>query len=151
MSASGSDGAISRLRSIASIRGTSLENVVAKALLLPIVAFLAGIADIATALTGIPVAIGDALGVNLADLVDSTIGGGAQVIGAGAAESAQSLTQGVWSQFGPFTLVIAVVVVGGTAYVAARVRSVDETGNFGIVGFLPTDIPIFGQDEDEEE
>lgn len=151
MSASGDDGAVSRLRSVASIRGGSLENVIAKSLLLPVVAFFAGIADIATTLTGVPVAIGEALGVNLADLVDATIGGGARVVGAGASQSAQSLTQGVWSQFGPATLVIAVGVVGGAAYVAARIRSVDETGNFGIVGFLPSDIPIFGQDEDEEE
>lgn len=150
MSASGDDS-VSRLRNIASIRGTSLENVVPKALLLPVIALFAGIGDIIDALTGIPVVVGNALGVNIADLVGATIGGGATVIDTGATVSARSLAEGVWAQFGPFSIVIAVVAVGGAAYVAASIRSIDQTGNFGVVGFLPGDIPFFGQDEDEEE
>jgi len=140
MSASGSDPGkwASRLQQIASIKGGSLTNVVPKAALLPIIAALASLADLIGAIIGIPINIASAFGEGLASVATALTGGSGQILQAGATESAESLTSGVWAQFGPFTFPLAVGIIALTAYIFARARSEEETGDF--FWFLP-DLP----------
>ncbi|WP_338740377.1 hypothetical protein [Haloplanus salilacus] len=149
MSASGPGKWSSRLEKIANIEGGSLTNVVPKAALLPIIAALASLADLVGAVLGIPINIASAFGEGLASVATALTGGSGQILQAGATESAESLTSGVWAQFGPFTFPLAVGIIAVTAYIFAQGRSQEETGNF--FWFIP-DLPgpLGAEEEDED-
>lgn len=140
-----------RLNQIAKVDDGNWTNILPKTLLLPLIAFFTSVADAIGAFFGIPINVADALGEGVGDLIDATLGGGAQIIDLSAIESAESLTEGVWAQFGPFTFVIGIGVVILAAYVIARVRSQEATSNVWF--FLPFDLPDwgpFGADEEGE-
>lgn len=128
----------SRLKEIASVQNGSWTNVVPKSAILPVIALFASLADLIGAAIGVPISVLGAFGEGLSMVVMALTGGSGRILDAGATESAQSLTSGVWAQFGPFTFVIAIVVVTAGAYVFARARSEEETGDF--FWFLP-DLP----------
>lgn len=135
-----------RLQNIANVTEGSWTNIVPKSLLLPVVAFFASTADAIGALFGIPINVADATAEAAGDLVSAVFGGSALVIDTGAIVSANSLQEGVWAQFGPFTFPIAVGVVVAAAWVYARSRSEPETSDW--FPWLP-DLPSFFGAEEE--
>lgn len=86
----------------------------------------------------------DALGVALSDLTMAIFGAPADILIAGADESARSLGAG-WS-LGPFTFAFAVVAVLAALWIVGRYRDEEETGN--IVPGLPFDVPFIGESEE---
>jgi len=146
-SGGGDDGWIERMKEISSVEGGSLTNVVPKALLLPVIAFFSSMADAIGSAFAVPIqtfrGFADGLGVLITGLLEPP----GEILAAAGAESARSLTGGVWAQFGPFTYVIGTGVVLGAAYAVARYRAEDETSNF--MPALPFDVPVFGTEEDE--
>lgn len=138
---------IAKLRSIASVESNSLEDVVPKAFLLPVIALFASLAEAIGAFFGVPIAVFDAISQSVDALISGFFGGPARILDAGALESARSLTSGVWAQFGPFTFVIAVAVVLAAAFMIARFTAEEETGN--LIPGIPADFPLIGNNEDD--
>ena len=138
---------IQKLKEISAVEGSGLKNTIPKAMLLPIVAFFASSADAIGSFFAVPIATFE----GFAEGVDVLIGGFLEAPGRiliqGGQESARALTQGVWAQFGPFTFIIAVGVVGGAAYVAAQARHEEATGN--LFPSIPFDVPFLGTEEEE--
>lgn len=143
----GQDSYIERLRSVSSINDGSVANVVPKAMLIPVVAFFTSLANAIGAAFGVPIATFDGLAKGAQELIRGLFGVGS-ILDAGATASAQSFTSGPWAQFGPFSFVIAVGVVGLAALVLARARENPSTGN--VVAYLPFDVPFIGTDEEEK-
>ncbi|MEA5387240.1 hypothetical protein VB779_09370 [Haloarculaceae archaeon H-GB11] len=140
---------IGKLENIADTDSDGLTNVVPKAMLLPVMAFMASLADAIGAAFGVPIATFEGFSDAVDVLIEGFVAAPGGILKAGADQSASSLTSGVWAQFGPFTFVIAAGVVVLAALVVARVRDEPETGNF-LVG-LPFDVPLFGTEEDDED
>lgn len=138
---------IEMLRNVSSVSSSSLENVVPKALLIPIVVFFTKLGETIAAFLGVPISITSALGEQGGNLVASLIGGPARILDAGAAESAESLTGGVWAQFGPFAFVVAVAVLVGAAFLVSYWTNDEDTGN--VIPLIPFDLPLIGNDEEE--
>lgn len=138
---------IEMLRNVSSVSSTRLEDVVPKALLIPVVVFFTKLGEAIAAFLGVPISITSALAEQGGNLVDSLLGGPARILDAGAMESARSLTSGVWAQFGPFTFIIAVIVLVGAAFVVSRWTNDRDTGN--VVPLIPFDLPVIGNDEEE--
>jgi len=139
---------LNKLNEIASTDSNSLEDVVPKALLLPVIAFATSLADTIGAAFGIPIATFDGISESLKTLIDGIFAGPGRILDSGAEESAQALSEGVWAQFGPFTFIIAVAVVVGAALLLARAREQPATGN--VIALLPFDVPFLGADEEGE-
>jgi len=146
-----SDGGVGkwtgRLQDIADVSEGSWTNVVPKSALLPVIALLTSLADLIGAAIGVPINVLDATAEAAGGLVDAIFGGSALIIDTGAIVSADSLGSGVWAQFGPFTFIVGLGVVGIAAYVFAEWRSQEETSDW--LFFLP-DIPFFGAEEEDE-
>jgi len=138
---------IEMLRNVSSVPSTSLEDVVPKALLIPVVVFFTKLGEAIAAFLGVPISITSSLAEQGGNLVDALIGGPSRILDSGAAESARSLTTGVWAQFGPFTFVVAVLVLVGAAFVVSAWTSDESTGN--LIPLIPFDIPVIGNDEED--
>jgi hypothetical protein len=138
---------ITKLKNIGSVEGGGLKNTIPKAMLLPIIAFFTSMADAIGSLFGVPIATFDGFAEGVQVLISGFLEAPGQILIAGGQESARSLTQGVWAQFGPLTYIIAVGVVGGAAYLAAQAREEEATGNF--VPGIPFDVPYLGTEEEE--
>ncbi|MBV0925020.1 hypothetical protein KTS45_12515 [Halomicroarcula limicola] len=137
---------INKLNDIASTEGSSLTNVVPKAMLLPVIAFFTSAANAIGAAFNVPIATFDGFSAGVGELTSGLLEGPGQILSAGATESAQSLSQGVWAQFGPLTFPIAVGVVVLAAIVVARARENPATGNF--LPGVPFDVPFIGTEEE---
>lgn len=84
-------------------------------------------------------------------LLESIIGGAAQIIDIGALTSALSIAPGARFDVGPVTFVLAIGVVLLAMYLIVNYLSLPETGNFSIA--IPFDIPtpgFLGPEEDNE-
>jgi|GEM_PF-6150666 len=138
----------SQLEAIADVQDGSWTNVLPKSALLPFIALGASLADLVGAAIGVPINVLDATAEAAGNLVEAVFGGSALIIDTGAIVSADSLGSGVWAQFGPFTFIIALGVVGLAAYLFAEWRSQEETSDWFF--FLP-DLPFFGADEEDED
>jgi len=142
-----------RLQDIANVSDGNWTNILPKTLLLPVIAFFASLADAIGAFFDIPINTGLALGEGIGDLIDSFLGGGANIIQSGAAESAASLGSGIWAQFGPLTYAVAIGSVVLGALIIARARSEESTSNIfpGAGGIdAPEWLPFVGAEEGEE-
>ncbi len=135
---------IARLKQLASIRNTSIEGVVTKAIVLPIIAFFDQISQVIAAIFGLITEPLGVAGVALGDLVDALIGGAANIIGVGATASAQGT-----EPFGILGFIVGIAVVGGGAYVAMLVFSTEETADSPLTAFTGIDLPFVGADEEE--
>ncbi|WP_231183506.1 hypothetical protein [Haladaptatus sp. DYF46] len=138
---------IQKLNNIADVDGGTLENVVPKALLLPVIAVFYSIADLVGAFVDVPIAIFDSFAEGAGILIGGFLEPPGKILSAGGQQSAYTLQNGVWAQFGPFTYIIAVGVVVGGAFVVARYTAEEETGN--LVPGIPFDVPIIGNNEDD--
>jgi hypothetical protein len=138
---------IDKLQNIASVDSGSLEDVVPKALLLPVIAAFTSMADAIGAFFGVPISIFESIGESLDILIDGLFSQPGRILAAGGAETASSLQQGVWAQFGPLTYPIAVGVIVLSAYIVASYTAEEETGN--LIPGLPMDVPLIGNNEDD--
>lgn len=142
------DDRLKGLRELASTPRDNLRNVVALMFLLPIYEFFRSSADAIQAIMNIFIQPINAFAAGLEGLVDALLGGPVGILDTGATVSQQSLQEGVWAQFGPFTFTVAVVVVLSALYILAQYREHPETSDF-----LPgssTDIPLIGSDEGDD-
>ncbi|MCO8254543.1 hypothetical protein NKF26_12090 [Haladaptatus sp. AB618] len=138
---------IKKLNNIAAVDGGTLENVVPKALLLPVIALFYSIADVIGAFADVPIAIFQGFSESAKLLISGFLQSPGKILTAGAQQSAYTLQNGVWAQFGPLTYVLAVAVVVGSALIVARYTAEEETGN--LIPGIPFDVPIIGNDEDD--
>lgn len=149
MADSSIDSAIQRLEDTAAI-SASLDNVIAKSIFIPIVAFFTSIAGLIYSIFAVPISVMDAFAEAGGLLVDAIFGGAADFLDVSWTTSAQAWMSGVWNQFGPFTILVATGVFLGIFYMLAKYRAMEVTGNV-LPGFsdVPSFIPLIGQDEDE--
>lgn len=142
-----------RLESIANVSNGNWTNILPKTLLLPVIAFFASLADAIGAFFGIPINTGQALAEGAEALIGSFLGGGANIIQSGAAESAASLGSGIWAQFGPLSFAVSIGSVVLGALIIARARSEESTSNIfpGVGGIdAPEWLPFVGAEEGDE-
>lgn len=132
---------ISRLKSLASVETSSLDQAVTKIVLLPILAFFFQFAEAIRATFSVVIDPLFALGAGAAEFLDAVIGGGADVVSAGAAASAAGI-----SVFGILGYIIGLAVVLAGAYLLGQYLTQDETSD--VIPFTSTDIPLIGADED---
>jgi len=137
---------IDAMKSIASVDGDSLGNVIAKAILLPVTTLFASLSALIAAGIDVPIKTFDAFGTGLGGLAEALLSGPADMLQAGANEAAASIQSGVWSQFGPLSFAVMVGGVLAGAYLFAKYTDIPSTGNF--MAFLPFDVPVLGNDEE---
>lgn len=138
---------IDGIRKLANTDRKGLKGIVALMFLLPFYAGFNALADLIEAIANVPISMLSALADSFGGLIEAMFGGSANIIDAGAMESARALTTGIWAQFGPLTFPIAVGVVLLTSYMIMLYAKEEETGDLGIP-FNTTDIPGIGSDED---
>lgn len=132
---------IERLNDLASVDTDSLSQSVTKLVLLPIVAFFGSMATAIEAGADVVILPLRALAEGAAGVLDGLLGGGGDIIDAGAQASAAGT-----DVFGILAYPIGIAIVLGGAYLLAAYLSEEETSD--LLPFTFTDIPGLGTEED---
>lgn len=132
------------LREAGDLGQENLRNAIVVLIFLPIIAFFEAIADFITAGANMLILPLEAMGEALSNLMTAIIGGAADIIGAGAFESAQSIVQG---PFGPLSFAVAMGAVIAGAWVFGKYRNLESTPD--LIPFSGTDIPFLGDEGDD--
>lgn len=131
---------IDRLNDLA--RVDSLDSALTRLLLLPIAAFFVQAANAIEAGSEVIIEPLSTFGIGLSSVIDSFLGGSAEVINAGAGSTAGDV--GV---FGLLAFPAALLLVFVGAYVVANYLQQEETSDFLPLSF--TDIPFLGVREED--
>ncbi|WP_254841141.1 hypothetical protein [Natronomonas marina] len=147
MSASGDDGL--GIIAFANKRFESPSSAVLASLTGAIVALGAAFIDFWTAVADVIIVPLSAMGELLAGVLQAFIGGGASIIGQGAATTVQSLVPGSIFALGPLTFAEGIAAAGAGILVMTWILSREVTSD--TIPFSATDIPFLGVDEDDED
>jgi hypothetical protein len=90
----------------------------------------------------------EALGINLGGIVDSTVGGAADIIQTGAETTQAALLPGQPWAVGPLTFAFSILSVAAGLFVLAWILQFGATSD--TIPFSFTDFPLLGVDEGEE-
>lgn len=137
---------INKLRQLAATDTSGFRNVLALMFFLPLYEFFSSSADAIAAIFSVPIRMLESFSTGIASLTATLLGAPEIVLEAGATESARSLTTGIWAQFGPFSLTVAVGVMLSTGYLISWYLEQEQTGN--LVPWSFSDVPLIGSDED---
>ena len=143
MSASG-DGTqwISKLNSVASVQ--DLDGALTRLLFLPIAAFFVQAANAVEAISNVIIDPLGAFGTGLGSIVNSILGGTANIVSSGSAASASDVPL-----FGIGAFPVALGIAFGSAFIIANYLQQPETSDLIPLSF--TDIPGLGVEETPEE
>lgn len=145
MSARGDDEAIIDRVENLSTSEITIGNAITGGIALIIGAFVTGAADALGAIWDVIIEPLQSLAFGVADIVRETVGGGASIIGSGAATTSGSI-----DQFGILGFTAAVAIVLGTAWVFAQIAEEEETSD-SLLPFTGIDLPLIGVEEENEE
>jgi hypothetical protein len=132
---------ISRLNDLASVDTDNLSQSVTKLVLLPIVAFFGSMAAAVEAGADVVILPLRALAEGAAGVLDGLLGGGGDIIEAGAQATAAGT-----DVFGILAYPIGIAIVLAGAYLLAAYLSEEETSD--LLPFTTTDIPFLGSEEE---
>jgi hypothetical protein len=142
MSASGGTDWISRLNDVAQI--DDLDSALTRLLFLPIAAFFVQLANAVEAISRVFIDPLNGVATGIVSIVNSLLGGSAQIINLGA-----DATAGDLSAFGIGAFPISLLIVFVGAYILAQYLERPETSDF--IPFTFTDLPFVGVQEDADD
>lgn len=126
-------------------KGRDLESLMRQGVGGILLAFATGIISGVLSVADVVIKPVDALATALADLTIAIFGSPAQIVIAGAEETARSLT-GAWS-LGPLTFAMGIAAVLAGLWVISVYRDEEDTGN--LIPGLPFDVPFVGEEEED--
>jgi hypothetical protein len=137
-----------RLNNLQDIESDGFEDLLVKALFVPVIAFFTAAGATIDAGANVFIKTFDGLATGFSNFAETLLTAPASILSGSAEASVQSMTQGIWDVFGPFSFVIGVVVIVAAWRIINSQTEDEETGN--LIPFFPADVPILGNEEEEE-
>lgn len=140
--------ALGHLKSLATIQGEGLGQVMGRAIVLPITTFLASLAGLIVSIFNVPILTLGSLGEGIGGVIGSLFGSVSLIL-----ERSGQVSAGNLEIFGILAFVVGLGVVLLGAYLFAQYTEQEETSNFFpfIGGDIPSWIPGIGKSEEGEE
>lgn len=138
-----------RLTNVATaVNQNKIEGVIFGLVVLPLVEFAYGVANLISAILGVFINPLAAFGDGLGGIVDALLGGPATILNEAARVTANSFSSGVWAQWGPFTWAMGIISILLGSYAVSVYLRQEQTSDWMPYSF--TDLPFLGTDEEDE-